>query len=60
MWFGGVQARSYVALNALGMCCMTGMSCVFRKHILEEEGGMKSLGCYLGEDLFLAQIIINK
>ncbi|XP_067938630.1 ceramide glucosyltransferase-like [Watersipora subatra] len=60
LWFGGAQARVYMAANAFGVNCLTSMSCIFRKKILDEEGGLRSLGCYLGEDYFLAQVIINK
>ena len=49
-----------MAANSFGLNCMTSMSCMFRKKILDEEGGLKTLGAYLGEDYFLAQLIINK
>jgi len=60
VWFGGAHARIYLFANAFGFNCMTSMSCVFRKKILDEEGGLVSMGNYLGEDFFLTQLIINK
>ena len=49
-----------MSANAFGINCMTSMSCIFRKKILDDEGGLATLGSYLGEDYFLAQLIINK
>ncbi|XP_067941352.1 ceramide glucosyltransferase-like [Watersipora subatra] len=60
VYFGGAHARVYVSANAVGINCMTSMSCLFRKKILDEEGGLESLSSYLGEDFFLAQLINNK
>lgn len=60
LWFGGAHARVYMSANAFGINCMTSMSCIFRKKILDDEGGLATLGSYLGEDYFLAQLIINK
>ena len=60
VYFAGAHARSYVSANVAGINCMTSMSCMFRKKILDEEGGLASLSSYLGEDFFLNQLIINK
>ncbi len=38
-----------------GVNCMTGMSCLFRKHVLDEAGGLANLGQYLAEDFYLGQ-----
>ena len=60
MYFGGAHSRVYMAANCYGFNVMTGMSTMFRKHILDEEGGLHKLGKYLGEDFFLGQTILNK
>lgn len=60
VYFGGAHARFYLSANACGINCMTSMSCLLRKKVLDEEGGLAALSCYLGEDFFLAQLFINK
>lgn len=36
------------------------MSALLRKPVLEEQGGLKSFGCYLAEDFFIAQSYIKR
>lgn len=58
--FGGYFARNYIALNVLGACCMTGMSYLIKKKILDDIGGLRFFGKYLAEDFFLASMIHKK
>lgn len=55
MYFGCALARYYLAFNVLGMCCVTGMSYVFKKSILEQQKGLGWYGQYLAEDFFLTK-----
>ncbi|KXJ74655.1 hypothetical protein RP20_CCG013168 [Aedes albopictus] len=55
IYFGTVQSRIYLCADLLGINCHTGMSCLMRKYVLDELGGIESFGCYLAEDFFLAK-----
>ncbi|PVD19980.1 hypothetical protein C0Q70_20474 [Pomacea canaliculata] len=55
VYFGCALARYYLAFNVLGMCCVTGMSYVFKKSILEQQKGLGWYGQYLAEDFFLTK-----
>ncbi|XP_050403093.1 ceramide glucosyltransferase [Patella vulgata] len=57
IYFGSAMARYYISLNALGLCCMTGMSYMFKKTVLDECNGLVWYGRYLAEDFFLASSI---
>lgn len=35
------------------------MSCIMRKSVLDEMGGLRAFGCYLAEDFFIAQAFID-
>nr|CAH8855834.1 unnamed protein product [Trichobilharzia regenti] len=58
--FGCYMARSYMALNQLGVTCFTGMSYVVRKSMLDEVGGLAYFGKYLAEDYFLSSALCQK
>ncbi|CAH1772739.1 unnamed protein product [Owenia fusiformis] len=60
VYFGTQHAKMYLYANALGINCTTGMSCIMRKEILEDSGGLKVFGQYLAEDFFLAQATLQK
>ncbi|EDV22351.1 Ceramide glucosyltransferase [Trichoplax sp. H2] len=58
--FGGAHGRVYLTTNACGVNCASGMSCLFRKHLLDEVGGLETFGCYIAEDFFLAKSIYDR
>lgn len=55
IFFGTVQSRIYLCADLLGINCHTGMSCLMRKSILDDMGGLQVFGCYLAEDFFIAK-----
>ncbi|XP_059608289.1 ceramide glucosyltransferase [Phlebotomus argentipes] len=59
IYFGTVQARIYLCADLLGIVCHTGMSCLVRRHILEEVGGLAHFGRYLAEDFFIAKAVTD-
>ena len=59
IYFGTIQSRIYLCADLLGVICHTGMSCLMRKKVLDEMGGLKAFGCYLAEDFFLAKGFID-
>lgn len=59
IFFGTVQSRIYLSADLLGINCHTGMSCLMRKNVLEEVGGLRAFGCYLAEDFFMAKAFID-
>ena len=60
VYFGSQHAKIYLMSDLLGINCVTGMSCLFRKKVIEQVGGLKSLGIYLAEDYHLAQLFIDR
>ncbi|KAG5878023.1 hypothetical protein JTB14_014264 [Gonioctena quinquepunctata] len=60
IYFGTAQSRMYLAADCLRFNCHTGMSTLMRKPVLEERGGLKSFGCYLAEDFFIAKFFLDK
>lgn len=57
VYFGTFQSRNCLSANSVGINCSTGMSCLFRKDILEKSGGLAPLGKYLAEDYFISENI---
>ncbi|XP_034104125.1 ceramide glucosyltransferase [Drosophila albomicans] len=55
VFFGTVQSRIYLSADALGINCHTGMSCLLRKAVIDQLGGLRAFGCYLAEDFFIAK-----
>jgi ceramide glucosyltransferase len=60
IYFGTQHAKMYLIADLLGINCVTGMSCLFRKDVLDKVGGLKSLGIYLAEDYYLGQIFLDQ
>jgi len=59
VYFGTSFARFYLTSNILGINCMAGMSFMVRKEIFEAVGGLRAFGCYLAEDFFIAQTVLD-
>ncbi|XP_064624290.1 ceramide glucosyltransferase-like [Lineus longissimus] len=60
VYFGTQHAKMYLTANMVGINCTTGMSCVFRKDIIDEAGGLAHFGQYLAEDYFLAKAFLDR
>ncbi|CAI9724017.1 ceramide glucosyltransferase-like [Octopus vulgaris] len=60
VFFGTQQSRCYLSANFVGINCTTGMSCLMRKELLDQAGGMSAFGKYLAEDYFFAEAIREK
>lgn len=60
VYFGTQHAKIYLTADLLGINCVTGMSCLFRRSVLDEVGGLKALGQYLAEDYYLGKIFFDK
>ena len=50
----------YISANLIGQNCLTGMSCMIKKGILEDIGGLEALAVYLAEDFFMGKTIIDR
>lgn len=55
VYFGTWHAKMYVGAAFFGFTCTSGMSCLMRKDVIDEAGGLASFGPYLAEDYFLAK-----
>ena len=60
VYFGCHFAKMYLMSDILRINSTTGMSCLLRKEVLEEAGGLKWFGQYLAEDYFMAQAFIDR
>ncbi|KAI0210222.1 Ceramide glucosyltransferase [Lamellibrachia satsuma] len=60
VYFGTQFGKMYLSCDFLGINCITGMSCLFRRSVLDEAGGLKALGQYLAEDYYLGKIFLDK
>ncbi len=60
VYFGTMQSRMYLTINCLGIVCVTGMSCLMRKKVIDDVGGLKAFGNYIAEDYFLAKEFSSK
>ena len=60
MYFGTQHARIYIFSNLLGTNCLTGMSCMVRKSVLDNAGGLEAFSVYLAEDYFIGKTVIDR
>lgn len=60
VFFGTWQARNALSANSVGINCSTGMSCLFRKDLIEDAGGLAQFGKYLAEDYFISKVISER
>jgi len=55
VYFGTSHARLYLVINFFDVTCVTGMSCLMRKAVIDKEGGLKNFSKYIAEDYFLGK-----
>lgn len=60
VYFGTVHARIYLSADFFRVNCSTGMSCLMRKNLLDEVGGIAAFGQYLAEDFFFAKSFVDR
>lgn len=60
VYFGTSHSRLYLAINLVGQNCVTGMSCLMRKSVLDKVGGLATFGNYIAEDFFIAQTYLDQ
>lgn len=60
LYYGTWQARSMLFANFIGMNCVVGMSCLMRKSVIDECGGLIHFGKYMAEDFFIANAFLEK
>jgi len=60
VYFGTQHAKIYLNSDLLGINCVTGMSCLFRRDVLEDAGGFAYLGKFLAEDYYLGKSFIER
>lgn len=59
VYFGTGHCRMYLFINLIGVNCVTGMSCLMRKPVLDKIGGLSSFGNYIAEDYFIGQAFLD-
>uniref|UniRef100_A0A8C0V195 ceramide glucosyltransferase n=6 Tax=Passeriformes TaxID=9126 RepID=A0A8C0V195_CYACU len=60
VYFGTSHPRSYISANLTGFKCVTGMSCLMRKDVLDQAGGLIAFAQYIAEDYFMAKAIADR
>ncbi|XP_056146890.1 ceramide glucosyltransferase isoform X2 [Lampris incognitus] len=60
VYFGTSHPRSYISANVMGIICVTGMSCLMRKDVLDQAGGLITFAQYIAEDYFMAKAIADR
>lgn len=57
VYFGTQHSRVYLLGNLAGENCANGMSWLFKKQALEQEGGLSAFSGYLAEDFFMGKAL---
>ena len=60
VYFGTSHPRSYLSANVMGIKCVTGMSCLMRRDVLDQAGGLGAFAQYIAEDYFMAKAIADR
>ena len=60
VYFGTQHAKMYLNADLLGINCVTGMSCLFRRAVVDDAGGFAYLGRFLAEDYYLSKLFIDR
>lgn len=60
VYFGTIHMRNYIHFHLLRLNLVMGMSCLVRKSVLDEFGGLVYFGKYIAEDLMMAKAIHKK
>ncbi len=59
-YFGGAHCHMYICCNIAGATCVTGMSNLIRRSVLEEAGGFTELGKYISEDFYMGVAAVKR
>ncbi|XP_071954452.1 ceramide glucosyltransferase-like isoform X2 [Antedon mediterranea] len=59
VFFGGWHARMYLTMCAIRTNCVTGMSNLIRKSIIDDNGGLEGLSKYIAEDFYMGLITLK-
>ncbi|VDQ08886.1 unnamed protein product [Trichobilharzia regenti] len=60
VFFSCWHAKIYLVASFLNMNCVTGMSCLLRKCLLDDSDGFRKFGYYLAEDYFISKHISSR
>lgn len=60
VYFGTSHPRTYISAHITGFKCVTGMSCLMRKDVLDQAGGLIAFAQYIAEDYFMAKAIADR
>ncbi|XP_066299493.1 ceramide glucosyltransferase-like [Branchiostoma lanceolatum] len=60
VYFGTAHARMYTSANVLGILCVTGMSSLWSKKVIDDAGGLEVFSQYLAEDYFMAKAVVDR
>ena len=59
-WPSSLSKFMSMSANLVGQNCLTGMSCIVKKGILDDAGGLEALAVYLAEDFFMGKTILDR
>ena len=60
IYFGTIHSRNYILFYLARLNLITGMSCLIRKSVLDEFGGLVYFGKYIAEDMMIGKYFRNK